>query len=157
MTFWQNHYSLQLHPFLYVYNGTQAQKIAIRPKWNIFCNNVPTTLHLSQIKRISGSQCFLHLFTYSISQLVTSTALSLFQSNLSFFSALRVDIRIIYSSVKGNVKLYWSTQITCKPKAAGKPDLLKKGQIFAGTTPPKLTNTSVIICSYHFRAGCLFS
>ena len=62
----------------------------------------------------------------------------------------RVDIRIIYSSIKGNVKLYWSTQITCKPKAAGKPDLLKKGQIFAGTTTPKLTNTSVLKCFITF-------
>ena len=76
VTFWYNHYSLAtVHPFLYVHIGFWILRIAIRPNWNNYHNitNAPTSLHLSQIKRLSDSHYFLLLFTNSTLQHVSVT------------------------------------------------------------------------------------
>ena len=78
VTFWYNHYSLAtVHPFIYVHIGFWILTIAIRPNWNSYHNitNAPTSLHLSQIKRISDSHYFLLLFTNSTLQHVPVTKL----------------------------------------------------------------------------------
>ena len=71
MTFWYNHYSpATVHPFLYVHSGFWTLGIAIRPNWNKYHNmtNAPTSLHLSQTKRISDSHYFFLFFTNSTLQ-----------------------------------------------------------------------------------------
>ena len=54
-----------IHSFLYVHIRFRTFRIAIKPNWNNYYNisNVPTTLYLSQMKRISSWQYFLDLFT----------------------------------------------------------------------------------------------
>ena len=56
-----------VHYFLYVHIRFRTFKIAIKPNWNSYYNisNVPTTLYLSQMKRICGSHYFLDLLTKS--------------------------------------------------------------------------------------------
>ena len=63
----------------------------------------------------------------------------------------------MYSSFAQNFKFDWSIQITWKRKTAGKSDLFKQAEIFAGTTTtPKLTNTSAVIFSYPLGTDGLF-
>ena len=71
------------HSFLYVHIRF---RIAIIPNWNNYYNitKVPTTLCLSQIKRISGSQYFLRLFANSTLQEFQLSALSLCECKLVF-------------------------------------------------------------------------
>ena len=62
--------------------------------------NGPTRLHLSEMKRISGSQYVLRLLTNSTSQHVPVTALSLFYEFKLVYSVLwRADLGRIYSSI----------------------------------------------------------
>ena len=130
-------------------------RIAIRPNWNNYYNiaNVLTTLHLSQMKRISSSHYFFHLFTNSTSQHVPMTALSLCKYKLVCSVLQRVDIGRIYSLNAQILKFDWSTQILWKHKAAGKSDLFEKALIFGSTTTPKLTKILVVIfsCPFYFH------
>ena len=69
VTFWYSWYSIltRVHSFFYVHIRFRKFRIAIRPNRSNYYNitNVPTTLYLSQMKQISGSHYFLHLFTNS--------------------------------------------------------------------------------------------
>ena len=109
-----------------------------------------TRLHLTEIKGISGSHYFLHLFSNSTSIYVPGTALSLFYECMLIFvfcSVLqRVDLGRIYSSIAQYLEFDWSTQITCKCEAAG-----------WCTATTKLTSISAVIFSDLFGAGDLFS
>ena len=71
------------HPFFYVHIGFRVLRIAIRPNLNNNYNITGiTTLHLGQLKRISGCQYILYLLTKSTSQHISVTLLSLFQCTL---------------------------------------------------------------------------
>ena len=122
-----------VHRFLYLNIGFWILKIAIRPTWNncYDITNYPARLHLSQMKRISGSHYFFHLSTNSTSQHLPVTALSLHVFKLLCSVLRRVNIGRIYSLIAWNLKFDWSIQITWKCKAAGKHKyLLVQGRWF---------------------------
>ena len=101
--------------FLFEHILFKTFRIAIRPNWNNYCNitNIPTISCLSLMKRISGSHCFLHLFTNSTTQHVSLTALSLSEHKLNFCLVLqRVYVWKMYSSIALNLKFDWSLQTT---------------------------------------------
>ena len=108
-------------------------RVVIWTNWNNYYNitNVPTTLHLNQIKRILGS----HQFLYQLFH-------------------LRVFVGTIYSLVSKDLKFDWSIQVTRKRRAVGKSHSF--GQmiylsILAGTATWKQTSTPAVIISYRCR------
>ena len=99
--------------FLYVQIRFRTFRIAITPSLNNYYNitNIPTTLYLSQMKRISCS----HYFIYSQ---IWLTALSLFECKLVFCLVLRrVYVGRIYSSIAKDLKFDWPIQVTWKQRA----------------------------------------
>ena len=120
-----------VQPFLYGHICFWTFRITIRTNWNNYYNitNVPTALHLSQMKRFSGSHYFLHLFTNSASQQLPITALSVHKCRLVCSVLWRVEIGRIYSSITQNLKFNWSLNITWKRRATGKRDLCEQTQI----------------------------
>ena len=106
------------------------------------------------MKRISGSQCFLHLFTNSTSQHVPVTALSVFESKVVCLVLRHVDIRGIFSSIAFEIGLFNTDHV--ERKSAEKSDLFTQAQIFAGTTTPKPTNASAVIFSTLWRRWFIF-
>ena len=104
---------------------------------------------MCQMKRISGSHYFPHLFTNSTSVHPSLTALSLAECKLTFCSVLqRVYVGRIYSSIAQNLKFDWSVQVTWRGGAAVKSDLTEQAQIFVGTVTAKLTNSPHVVFSY---------
>ena len=118
VTFWYNYYSLAtVHPFLYVHIGFWILRIVIRPNWNNYHNitNAPTSFHLSQIKRISGSHYLLLLFTNSALQHVpVPNYISLLECKLVYSVLRHVDIGRIYSSITQSFKFDWSIYRSCR-------------------------------------------
>ena len=100
-------------PFLYVHTDFWRLRIAIRSNWNNYYNitNVPTTSRISQMKQISDSHCFLHLFTNSASQHVSVTAQSLFECKLVCLVFHPLDTWRIYSTIALKLKFDRSIQI----------------------------------------------
>ena len=107
---------------------------------------------MSQMKRISGSHHFPHLFTNSTSVHPSLTALSLAECKLTFCLVLqRVYVGRIYSSTAQNLKSDWSVQVTWSGAAALKSDLIEQAQILVGTATVKLTNSPHVIFSYPYQ------
>ena len=122
---------ITVQPFLYAHIGFWTFRITIRTNWNSYYNttNVPTALHLSQMKRFSGSLYFFHLFTNSALQQLPITALSVHKCKLVCSVLWRVEVGRIYSSITQNLKFDWSLNITWKRRATGKRDLCELTQI----------------------------
>ena len=96
VTFKYNHKSLQFTLFLYMQIDFLTVRIAIIPDWNNYCTIIPspTSLHMSQIKQMSGSYDRL---------LANSSSWKLVCSVLR-----RVDVEADYSSIAQNLKFDWS-------------------------------------------------
>ena len=89
-----------VHSFLDLHIAFRVFRIGLRPNWNNNYNitSEPATLHKSQMKRISGSHYFLHLFTNSTPQHVLLTTLC--ECKLLFSSVLRCTcLKIIFSLI----------------------------------------------------------
>ena len=137
-----------------------------KPNWSKDYNitKVPTTLCLSQMKQISGSHYFLHLFPNSASKHLRFSALplcivfpflmtnALCEYKFVFCLVLRrVYEGRINTSILQNLKFDWSIQVTWKRRVIGKSDSFEQAQIFAGIARRKLTNTPAVIFSYTCR------
>ena len=143
-----------VHSFFYVHIRFRTLRKDLRPKWKNYydISNVPTTLYLSQMKSISDSHYFLHLFTNLRLQHLRLIALSLCKSKLVFCLVLqRVYVRRIYSLIAKKFKF------VCKNRSRENEERLVNQQtiplsIFAGTATWKLTNTRAVIFSYFCRS-----
>ena len=121
-----------VQPLLYAHIGFWTFRITIRTNWNNYYNitNVSTALHLSQMKRFSGSHCFFHLFTNSASQQLPITALSVHECKLVCSVFWRVEVGRIYSSIAQNLKFDWSLNITWKRRATGNEICVNKHKYY---------------------------
>ena len=140
------------HPFLYEHIGFWILRIDMRTIWNSYYNttNVPTRLHLSQIKRISSSYRFFHLLTNWNSQHIPVTAFSLYKCKSVCPVVRRVDIGRIYSAVVQSLKFEWSIQITWKRKVAWKHKYLLAQQYQSWQTLQlSFLNTSGQVFYFH--------
>ena len=144
----------KVHSFLYVHIGFWTFRIDLRPNWNNYCNisNVPITLHVSQMKRISGSHYFIYLFKHWTLQHRPMATLSLSECK-SVTSPRRCKENLWFDHKKFDIWLVNTGHV--KSKATGISDLFEKVQTFAGRTIPKLSNTWVVIFSFSCGSSCM--
>ena len=116
VTFWYNHYPLE---FILSFIRFLKFRMAIRPNWDNFYNmtNLPTTLHLSQMKQVSGSHYLLCPFTDLTLLHFPVTALSLRKWKLVRSVLRHIDVERIYSSIARNLNFDWSMQVMWKRRA----------------------------------------
>ena len=116
VTFWHNHYPLE---FNLSFIRFLKFRMAIRPNWDKFYNmtNLPTTLHLSQMKQVSGSHYFLCPFTDLTLLHFPVTVLSLREWKLVRSVLRHIDVGRIYSSIARNLNFDWSIQVMWKRRA----------------------------------------
>ena len=119
---------IPVHHFLFVHIVFWILRKIIRPNWNNYFSitNVPTTLHMIHMKRISGYNYFLHLFPNVTSQHVPVTPISLFECKLVCLVLRCIDIGKIYSPVTKNFKVDWSIYFTRKHTVARNQICLSK-------------------------------
>ena len=142
------------HPFIYVHIGFWILKNIINTKlWNNYYNtnditDVPTTLLLSQMKRVPDYPYFLHPLPNSISLHVPVATLSLFECKLVGSVHWCIDIGKLYSliaqkfeirlliKVRRNVRLLEDQIFSSKYKY-----LLVQQHQCRSQTIPNVTNT----------------
>ena len=141
-----------IHRFHYVHIGFWILRIAIRPILNNYYNitNAPTRLHLSEMKRISGSHYFLCVFT-NLTLRPSDRTISFLWMKVVCSVLRRVNLRRIYCSVAQDMKFHWSTQ------TRRNVTLLGNTNIRWCRATPKLTKTSSVTFSDLFGACGLFS
>ena len=122
-----------VHSFLYVQIHLRTFRIATTPSWKNCYNitNAPTKLHLSQMKRISGSH---HL----ISLKIRLAALSLRECKLVFCLVLRhVNVRRIF---RKRFEIWLVNTGHVKTKGVGKLDSFEHIRWYSSTKADKCSS-----------------